>query len=99
MTDFSKTRGMFDIPDGMIYLNGNSLGPMPKAAPEAINRFLNDEWKTELIKGWNTCNWFMQTNSLGVRVGRLIGAVMARAGGSADAKEARAMLLERLGVG
>ncbi len=74
MTDFSKTRGMFDIPDGMIYLNGNSLGPMPKAAPEAINRFLNDEWKTELIKGWNTCNWFMQTNSLGDRVGRLIGA-------------------------
>ena len=59
----------------MIYLNGNSLGPMPKAAPEAMNSFLNDEWRTELIKGWNTKNWFMQTNTLGDRLGRLIGAV------------------------
>ncbi len=74
MTDFNKTRAMFDIPEGMIYLNGNSLGPMPKAAPSAIHDFLHDEWKTELIKGWNTRNWYMQTNTLGDRVGRLIGA-------------------------
>ncbi len=74
MTDFNKTRAMFDIPDGMVYLNGNSLGPMPKAAPQAINKFLNEEWRTELIKGWNTKNWFMQTNTLGDRVGTLIGA-------------------------
>jgi kynureninase len=47
---------------------------MPKAAPEAINNFLHDEWKTELIKGWNTKGWWMQTNTLGDRVGRLIGA-------------------------
>ena len=65
---------MFDIPDGMVYLNGNSLGPMPKAAPQAINKFLNEEWRTELIKGWNTKNWFMQANTLGDRVGTLIGA-------------------------
>lgn len=65
---------MFDIPEGMVYLNGNSLGPMPKAAPRALDRFLNEEWRTELIKGWNTKNWFMQTNTLGDRVGTLIGA-------------------------
>ena len=65
---------MFHIPEGMVYLNGNSLGPMPKAAPQAINKFLNEEWRTELIKGWNTKNWFMQTNTLGDRVGTLIGA-------------------------
>ena len=65
---------MFDIPEGMIYLNGNSLGPMPKAAPAAINSFLLDEWRTELVSGWNTKNWFMQTNTLGDRVGNLIGA-------------------------
>ena len=74
MTDFAKTRAMFDIPEGMIYLNGNSLGPMPIAAPDAIKRFLHDEWRTELVRGWNTKNWFMQTNTLGDRVGRLIGA-------------------------
>ena len=74
MTDFAKTRQMFDIPTGMIYLNGNSLGPMPKAAPAAMNSFLLDEWRTELIRGWNTKNWFMQSNALGDRVGSLIGA-------------------------
>lgn len=74
MTDFTKTRAMFDIPANTIYLNGNSLGPMPKAAPAAMQAFLNDEWRTELIRGWNTKDWFMQTNSLGDRLGRLIGA-------------------------
>ena len=74
MTDFSKTRAMFDIPEGMIYLNGNSLGPMPKVAPERMTRFLQDEWRTELIRGWNTKGWWMQTNTLGDRVAKLIGA-------------------------
>lgn len=74
MTDFVRTKALFDLPEGVIYLNGNSLGPMPKAAPEAMRRFLMDEWRTDLIKGWNTKNWFMQTNTLGDRVGRLIGA-------------------------
>ena len=54
MTDFTKTREMFDIPAGMTYLNGNSLGPMPRACEASVVSFLNDEWKTELIKGWNT---------------------------------------------
>ncbi len=74
MTDFTKTKAMFDIPEGMIYLNGNSLGPMPKAAPERMTRFLMEEWRTDIVKGWNTKNWFMQTNTLGDRVGKLIGA-------------------------
>ena len=74
MTDFSKTRAMFEIPEGMIYLNGNSLGPMPKSAPAKIADFMHNEWATELIKGWNTKGWFMQTNTLGDRIGRLVGA-------------------------
>ncbi|MEN8892476.1 MAG: aminotransferase class V-fold PLP-dependent enzyme, partial [Planktotalea arctica] len=74
MSDFTKTRAMFDIPEGMTYLNGNSLGPMPKASPEAMMNFLNNEWRTELIKGWNTKGWFMQPNTLGDRIGKLVGA-------------------------
>ncbi len=74
MTDFSKTRAMFEMPEGMIYLNGNSLGPMPKSAPAKIADFMNNEWATELIRGWNTKGWFMQTNTLGDRIGKLVGA-------------------------
>jgi kynureninase len=77
MTDFSKTRAMFHLPEGMTYLNGNSLGPMPRGSEPAISRFLNDEWKNELIKGWNSKGWYMQTNTLGDRIGRLIGASAA----------------------
>lgn len=74
MTDFAKTRDLFHLPEGMIYLDGNSLGPMPKSAAAAVNSFMETEWKTELIKGWNSKNWFMQTNSLGDQLGRIIGA-------------------------
>ena len=73
-TDFSKTRAMFDIPQGLTYLNGNSLGPMPKAAINSITDFLNEEWKTELIKGWNTKGWMMQPNVIGDKLAKLIGA-------------------------
>ena len=73
MVDFSKTRDMFDLPADVVYLNGNSLGPMPKAAPGAMDAFLIDEWRTELVKGWNSKGWFMQTNALGDRIAPLIG--------------------------
>ena len=64
---------MLDIPEGMVYLNGNSLGPMPEAGPDAMMQFMNEEWRKELIKEWNTKGWFMQTNTLGDRIGKLIG--------------------------
>lgn len=47
---------------------------MPRASVPAMASFLNDEWRTDLIKGWNAKNWFMQTNTPGDRVGRLNGA-------------------------
>ena len=74
MTDFTKTRLMFDLPEGMTYLNGNSLGPMPKAAPDRILDFMHNEWASELIRGWNSKGWYRQTNTLGDRIGRLVGA-------------------------
>jgi kynureninase len=74
MTDFRRTRSLFHIPEGVIYLDGNSLGPLPIAAKERVARLLADEWGQQLIRGWNTAGWMAQPRRIGDRVGRLIGA-------------------------
>ena len=74
MTDFTKTRAMFHLPDGVIYLDGNSLGPLPLAAHERVARLLRDEWGEMLIRGWNDAGWMDRPGRLGDRIGRLIGA-------------------------
>ncbi len=73
-TDFATTKTMFNLPDGIIYLDGNSLGPLPNAAPERLDNMLRDEWGEMLITGWNKAGWMAQPMALGDRVGRLIGA-------------------------
>ena len=57
MTDFARTRAMFDLPEGVVYLDGNSLGPLPRAAVEAVARTMRADWGRELIRAWNTCGW------------------------------------------
>lgn len=74
MTDFSRTRALFALPEGVIYLDGNSLGPLPKAAVQAVNRTMIEEWGSELIRAWNTRGWVAKPRKLGDRIGRLIGA-------------------------
>ncbi len=74
MTDFAQTRAMFHLPEGMVYLDGNSLGPLPLAAMQRVARTLQDEWGGQLIKGWNTAGWMVQPRRIGDRIGRLIGA-------------------------
>ena len=74
MTDFAKTRSLFHIPEGVIYLDGNSLGPLPLAAPERIARTLRQEWGEQLIRAWNQSDWMGLPTTLGDRLGRLIGA-------------------------
>ncbi len=74
MTDFAATKAMFYLPEGLIYLDGNSLGPLPKAAPERVNQMMRDEWGEMLITGWNNAGWFAKPMTVGDRVGRLIGA-------------------------
>jgi len=67
-------RDRFVIPDGVIYLDGNSLGPMPRAAVNTLNRTIEQEWGQDLIKSWNSAGWFDMPLRLGDRVGALIGA-------------------------
>ncbi|MCO6387263.1 kynureninase [Aliihoeflea sp. 40Bstr573] len=75
MTDlFARTRQMFHIPEGVIYLDGNSLGPLPKAACARVAQTIEAEWGEMLIKGWNLAGWMDWPTRIGDRIGRLIGA-------------------------
>ncbi|MEE4346454.1 MAG: kynureninase [Paracoccaceae bacterium] len=74
MTDFAATKAMFHIPDGMIYLDGNSLGPLPRSAAARVGRVIADEWGEMLITGWNKAGWMEQPIRVGDRIARLIGA-------------------------
>ncbi|GHD22263.1 kynureninase [Tianweitania populi] len=74
MTDFTTTRKRFHLPDGVIYLDGNSLGPLPVAAAKRVSQTLEAEWGEMLIRGWNAAGWMEQPARVGDRVGRLIGA-------------------------
>ncbi|MEO0664635.1 MAG: kynureninase [Pseudomonadota bacterium] len=64
----------FVLPEGVIYLDGNSLGPLPKTVPARIEAMVREEWGQHLVRGWNVDDWMGQPTKVGDRVGRLIGA-------------------------
>lgn len=64
----------FIMPEGMVYLDGNSLGPMPKGVPDRVAEMLRDEWSQMLIKGWNKAGWMALPERVGNMVSALIGA-------------------------
>jgi kynureninase len=67
-------RELFDLPEGVIYLDGNSLGARPRAALERARQVVADEWGHGLIRSWNTAAWFDMPRRLGQRLAPLIGA-------------------------
>jgi len=67
-------RDLFTLPVDVIYLDGNSLGPLPKAAPERIARAVREEWGEGLIRSWNTAGWFELPRRLGDKIATLVGA-------------------------
>ncbi|HHW34674.1 MAG TPA: kynureninase [Paracoccus solventivorans] len=74
MTDFTATRRAFHLPEGITYLDGNSLGPMPRQAADRVAAMMRDEWAEMLITGWNRAGWYVQPRRVGDRIARLIGA-------------------------
>lgn len=72
--DFEKTRAFFELPDGIIYLDGNSLGPLPENCMARAQKVIQDEWGYMLIRGWNDADWIDLPKKLGDQIGRLIGA-------------------------
>jgi kynureninase len=71
---FERTRNMFDLPEGVIYLDGNSLGAMPRCARDRVCRELDEIWGRELIRAWNTAGWIDLPARVGDKIGTLVGA-------------------------
>lgn len=66
-------REHFLLPEGLIYLDGNSLGPLPCKAADRVARTIEAEWGKLLIRGWNDAGWMQQPSRLGNRLGQLLG--------------------------
>ena len=67
-------RAHFALPEGVIYLDGNSLGAAPAAAMARARQVIGEEWGQGLIRSWNTAGWFDMPRRLGDRIAPLIGA-------------------------
>jgi len=71
---FAPWRGRFSLPEGIIYLDGNSLGALPRAVPERMARVVAEEWGRDLVTSWNKHDWIDLPGRVGDRIARLIGA-------------------------
>jgi len=60
--------------EGVIYLDGNSLGVLPRSAIDRIASVVSDEWGSGLIRSWNTAGWITLSQRIGDKIGALIGA-------------------------
>ncbi len=67
-------REQFLLPEGVVYLDGNSLGALPKATAERVRHTIEQEWGRDLIRSWNSAGWIDLPLVVGDKIGRLIGA-------------------------
>ena len=67
-------RDRFILPDGVIYLDGNSLGVLPTGTKERVAHTVTSEWGVDLIRSWNKAGWMDLPHKVGQKIGRLIGA-------------------------
>jgi kynureninase len=71
---FAQTRAQFQIPSGLIYMDGNSLGALTAASMQRTRAMIEDEWGRDLIRSWNSHGWFDLPLDLGRKIAPLIGA-------------------------
>jgi kynureninase len=69
-----ELRHQFTLPEGVIYLDGNSLGVMPNTAAARVAKAVTEEWGQGLIRSWNSAGWFDMPQRLGDKIAKLIGA-------------------------
>ena len=67
-------RDEFDIPEGTIYFDGNSLGALPKATLRRVNEVIAEEWGGKLTTSWNSAGWWSLPEKIGNKIAQLIGA-------------------------
>ena len=67
-------RDLFDLPKDTIYLDGNSLGPLPKATPARVAATVQQAWGQDLVRSWNSAGWFELPLHVGDKIGQFIGA-------------------------
>lgn len=67
-------RERFALPPGVIYLDGNSLGALPRQTPDRLFRTVGEEWGKGLIRSWNDAGWIDAPARVGAKIARLIGA-------------------------
>lgn len=67
-------REQFDIPTDLIYLDGNSLGVLPRSAAARVQHVVREEWGRGLIRSWNSAGWIDLPQRVGNKIARLVGA-------------------------
>lgn len=67
-------RARFRMPDGLVYLDGNSLGPLPAALPAQLASVVTGEWGEGLIRSWNDAGWIDLPVQLGAVIAPIVGA-------------------------
>ncbi len=68
-------RDRFLLPDGLIYLDGNSLGALPAATPALVDNVMRQQWGDDLISSWNKHDWIGAPQRIGAKIASLIGSM------------------------